>query len=667
MLISWRVPKTIQWIVKLFLIFLCIFTAFRIATVICFKPASISITELIPSFWLGLKYDLRWIAIILLPIAVLSVFPRLSPFTSQRGKQLWTMYLGTATLMVLFFYGADFAQFDYINARLNADALIFLRDPKESFQMIWESYPVFWILFGVVGALMMMTWMFRKLHIDVTEKNMNIHKFTYRRRWHAAALLLLGWFMYGFLTIEPLDIFRAFNLSDGFKSNLALNPMQNFFTTLKTTKPERNTRAGKYYTNISDFLQLKEPNHSKNPYSRLVHPGSKALESQPNVVLVLCESFSMYKSSMSGNPLNCTPYFNQMCNEGIFFERCFTPSFGTARGIFATITGIPDVQPAIFSTQVQECVNQRTIINDFVGYEKYYFIGGRSQFNNFKGLIANINGVKVYEEGKYKAKSLNVWGISDKNLFLEANDVLAKEQKPFFAIIQTADNHRPFNIPAEDTDFTRDLITNEDLAKYGFESLKEYHAFAYTDYCIKKFMEAAKTSPWYDNTIFVFIGDHGVEGNATALYPKAWTEQRLTEEHVPLLFYAPALLTPQKRSEAVSQIDVLPTVAGMIQQPYLNSTLGRDLLDSTKKVNAAFIVYHAPGWIGVVNDDYFYRKNIFIRQKNSTKELEEMVPVRNNLPILSQRQYDSVKAHLSQLTSAMYETSRWMLINNKNK
>ncbi|MFZ1306123.1 MAG: hypothetical protein WAR80_09790, partial [Ferruginibacter sp.] len=151
-----------------------------------------------------------------------------------------------------------------------------------------------------------------------------------------------------------------------------------------------------------------------------------------------------------------------------------------------------------------------------------------------------------------------------------------------------------------------------------------------------------------------------VEGNATAIYPKAWTEQRLSDEHVPLLFYAPALLSPQKRAEAVSQIDILPTIAGMMMQPYLNTTLGRDLLDSAKKENAAFIIYHAPGWIGVVNDDYFFRKNIRFKK-------EELLPVRNDLPILTQLQYDSVKAHLSQLTSAMYETSRWMLINNKNK
>jgi phosphoglycerol transferase MdoB-like AlkP superfamily enzyme len=126
-----------------------------------------------------------------------------------------------------------------------------------------------------------------------------------------------------------------------------------------------------------------------------------------------------------------------------------------------------------------------------------------------------------------------------------------------------------------------------------------------------------------------------------------------------LLFYAPALLSPQKRSETVSQIDVLPTIAGLLLQPYRNSTLGRDLLDSSKKHNAAFIIYHAPGWIGVVNDHFFYRKNI-------RKQKEELVPVQHYMAPLTVSQQDSVKKSMSQLTSAMYETARWMLVNNKN-
>lgn len=660
MLIKWRVPKTVQWIVKLFFIYLFIFTAFRIATVICFKPKAISVLELWPSFWLGLKYDLRWIAFILFPISLFSLYPKFSPFYSERLKKFWTFYLGILTLLVLFFYGADFGQFAYINARLNADALIFAEDPQESLQMVWQSYPVIWILIGLFGSVLMVIWMFRKTHVGVEGKNVNVHKFTYRRRWHLAALLILGWFMYGFFTAKPLNFFRAFSLNDEFKSNLALNPLQNFFTTLRFRDPDYNTRAKEYYPVMSRFLNLPQEGALAGKYTRIIQPGSKALECQPNIVLVICESFSMYKSSMSGNSLNSTPYFNELCKQGIFFERCFSPTFGTARGVFATLTGVPDVQLSKFATRNEASVNQRTIINDFEGYEKFYFLGGRSQFNNFGGLIKNINNVKVYEEGSYESKKLNVWGISDKDLFMEANKVIANQSKPFFAIIQTADNHRPYNIPEEDSDFVNKVIPEEELLINGFESLKEYNAFAYTDYCFKKFIESAKKEAYFNNTIFVFVGDHGIEGNAEATYPKAWTEQRLTDEHIPLLFYAPYLLNPALHTEPVSQIDVLPTIAGMLQQPYINSTLGRNLLNPIKKENAAFIIYHAPGWIGVVSDDYFYRKNIRINK-------EELVPVKHNLPALTKQKEDSLKKHLSELTSAMYETARWMLLNNKNE
>ena len=659
MFIKWRVSKTIQWIIQLFLIYLVIFTAFRVATVIFFKPGEIKLLNLFPSFWLGLKYDLRWIAFILFPITFFSLFKKLSPFYSEKAKRFWTIYLGILTLLVLFFYGADFGQFAYINARLNADALLFAEDPQETLEMVWQSYPVIWILIGLAGGVIMMVWMFRRTHVGVEDKNIHIHKFSFRRRYHLVAMILLCWFMYGFLTYKPLNFFRAFSFNDAFKSNLALNPLQNFFTTMRFRDPDYNTKAKEYYSVIENFLNLKSYGVAKNSYLRVKQSDSKGLESQPNIVLVICESFSMYKSSMSGNPLNSTPYFNELSQNGIFFERCFSPTFGTARGVFAILTGIPDVQLSKFATRNDATVNQRSIINDFDGYEKMYFIGGRSQFNNFAGLLKNIRGVKIYEEGSYSAPKINVWGISDKNLFLEANAVMARQQKPFFSIIQTADNQRPHNIPEDDKDFIEKNILLDTLLKYGFESVKEYNAFAYTDYCFKKFMEAASAESYFENTIFVFVGDHGVEGNATAMYPKAWTEQRLTEEHVPLLFYSPALLTPQKRTEVVSQIDVLPTIAGMLLQPYSNSTLGRNLLDTAKKENLAFIIYHAPGWVGLINDEYFYRKNIRMQK-------EELLPVQYNLPVLAGKQEDSVKKKMSQLTSAIYETSRWMLLNNKN-
>ena len=655
---KWKISKTIQWIIKLFIIYLCMFTAFRIATVILFKPKNISVFELGPSFWLGLKYDLRWIAIVLSPIIVLSIFKKFSPFHSTRTKKVWTIYLAFITLVIMFFYGADFGNFSYNHTRIGASALNFKDDPYEMFRMVWESYPIVWILIGLTIAVFFAAQLFRRTH-GAVDANNYWHKFEYKRRWYLASLLLMFWFVFGFPNFKPLTRQDAYKLNDNFKSYLALNPFQNFITSLRQRKPDFNTSgAAKYYDVISDYLQLNSSVNNK--YERVVMPNSHGLESKPNVVLVLCESFSMYKSSMSGNKLNSTPYFNELCKGGVFFNRCFTPTFGTARGLFATITGIPDVQMAKFSTQNAEAVNQQTIINNFEGYNKFYFIGGRSQFNNFRGLMSNVDGIDIYEKGKYKSTEINVWGISDGDLFSEADDVLKQQGKPFFAVIQTAHNHRPFMLPPHEKEFTCEKIDKETLVKNGFESQAEYEAFCYTDFCFKKFIETAKQQAWFNNTIFVFVGDHGVEGESGSVYPKAWASHRLNDEHVPLLYYAPALLQPATYNYTVSQIDVLPTLAGMIHQPYTNTTLGRDVINQPNIFHSAFIIHHDEGNIGIVTDDYYYVKNINITQ-------EELVPVKDGLLLLTKQQSDSVKHQLSQLTSAVFETGKWMLVNNRKK
>ncbi len=596
---------------------------------------------------------------ILLPIALLSVYQKFSPFYSERNKRLWSYYLAIITLIVLFFFGADFGNFSYNHTRINASALNFAEDPIISFKMLWQSYPIVWILTALILTVVLMAGVFKRTHVQTLKRNIKENTI-YKKRWHAGAIVFLCWCLYGIFSFHPLKWKDAFELNDNFKSYVALNPLQNFFTTLQFRSPSFDEQKAKaYYPLIAKFLQLDSSGIADKPYKREVLPNSKALESRPNVILVIAESFSMYKSSMSGNPLDATPYFKSMCDSGLFFSRCFTPTFGTARGVFAVITGTPDVQLSKFSTRNPQAIHQHTIINDFEDYSKYYFLGGSSDFNNFEGLVKNIDDVHIYQEGSYKSAMLNVWGISDKNLFLEAENVLSKEKKPFFAVIQTADNHRPYSIPLEDSDFVKRVVSEDSLRKYGFESLKEFQSFCYTDYCFKKLIEQAKEKSWFNNTIFVFVGDHGVEGESSAMYPQVWTSGQLTDEHVPMLFYAPELINPQTRNEVVSQIDVLPTLAGMLHQPYTNATLGRDLLNTKNKVDAAFIIHHDEGNIGVVTNDYYFIKNLRITK-------EELMPMRPGVLSLTKAQKDSVKQNLSNLTSAIYETAKWMLVNNKN-
>jgi phosphoglycerol transferase MdoB-like AlkP superfamily enzyme len=611
-----------------------------------------------PSFLLGIRYDLRWIAIILLPIVVVSLIPTLSPFYSARNKKWWTWYLAIVTFIVFFFFAADFGNFSYNKTRLNASALNFFEDAGISLAMLWQSYPIFWMVMGLLVAVLFFRWMYHRTHWTVIART-DGRGIPYRRKWFYVSVALLVILVYGSASTSSLKWKKAFELNDNFKSYLSLNPLQNFFTTLRFRRPQFNeSKARENFSVMSEWMSL--PDKDRFSYRREIFPEARALESKPNVVLVMCESFSMYKSSMSGNPLNTTPYFSAMADSGIFFEKCFSPHFSTARGLFALLTGTPDVQLSKFSTRNVAALQQHTIINNFEGYDKMYFLGGSPEFNNFHGLLKNIDGLQMYTEGKFRSPKMNVWGISDKNLFMEANRVFKKQQDPFFAIIQTADNHRPFMIPEEDKDFEKLIVPRDTLRKYGFESVDEFNSFRYSDYCFRKFIESARTENYFHNTIFVFIGDHGVSGNATAVYPSVWTEQRLSDEHIPLLFYAPYLLAPQKRKEVVSQIDVLPTIAGMVQQPYVNTTLGRDLLHPAKQNNYAFIIYHDEGRIGIVTDTYYFTKNLnFIE--------EHLYPVTGEELPYTTAQQDSIKTKISEVTTAIYETGRWMLMNNKEK
>jgi phosphoglycerol transferase MdoB-like AlkP superfamily enzyme len=503
MLLPFRIPKTLLWVFNLLVIFLGLFTAYRVVTLLAFLPQGEQVQDMWPTFFLGLRFDLRWISLMLLPIVLLSLVPRWSPFFSKRNRKLWTWYLALVSFIIIFFFAADFGAFSYNRTRLGASALNFMEDPGISARMLWESYPLVWMLLGLVITVLLLRAAFGKMHLHVTART-DGKRIPYSRKWFLLAIFLFSFFLHGNVGVRPLKWHEATKFNNSFKTSLALNPLQNFFYSLKnraTSFDEPATRAA--FPLMQQVLGFES---ERFDFTRKVS-GNPAGTTRPNVVLVVCESFSMYKSSVSGNPLNTTPYFRQLADSGLFYSRCFTPHFSTARGLFATLTGIPDVQLSKFSTRNPQALDQRTIVNDFEGYEKFYFLGGDPSFNNFEGLVKNIEGVQMRTEGKFESRSVNVWGISDKDLFLEANKTFAKQQKPFFAVVQTADNHRPFTIPAGDTSDFRILHPKaEELKKYGFESEDEYNAFRYADYCFQQFMEAARKEAYFDNTIFVFVG-----------------------------------------------------------------------------------------------------------------------------------------------------------------
>jgi phosphoglycerol transferase MdoB-like AlkP superfamily enzyme len=669
MLFLQRIPKLLRWIFSVVLLFLATMTVFRVLFFFKYNPPNKAFSG--SAFILGLRFDARVACIVGLAIMLLTFIPFLNPLKNRSAKKIWNFLLPLLFVILLLFYFIDFYHFDYLHQRLNATILNYLQDAGISYQMMWQTYPLIKIGIALIVLLAAARFVFIQLLAGYLQQDS-----FYKRNGIAAyviSFLLLGGLIFGKVGQFPLRWSDAFTLSDDFKANLALNPFQSFLSTLSFRSSTYDAKKVKeYYPLMASYLGVSQPDSATLLYERN-YTNHYPIKTVPNVVLVICESFSAYKSSMYNNPLNTTPYFNELCKNGVFFDRCFTPAYGTARGVWATITGIPDVESPSTASRNPNAVNQHTIINDFKGYNNYYFLGGSATWANIRGLLTNnINGLHLFEEQDYKAAKIDVWGISDKNLFLEANKVLKEQHNPFFAVIQTADNHRPYTIPKEDeAAFKKISFSADSLKRFGFETNDEMNAFRYTDFCYQQFMEAAKKETYFDNTIFVFVGDHGIRFNGNLDYlPKSYTAQGLTCEHVPLLFYAPKLLQPKRINEVCSQVDILPTIAALAKTTYSNTTFGRNLLDTIvpfSKYKAvfsgdkhAFIIDHDVKTIGLISNQYYFLKNI----KTGKQDFVSMV---NNNAVEKNLRTDSIKNYLSTLTDAYYETSKYMLLNNKKK
>jgi len=656
-----KIPKLIRWIFVVGIIFLIWMGLLRLIFYFVFSHAGNPISALGPSFLLGLRYDLKMICFLLEFMLLTGALNISDPFLSRRSGKLYFILLAVMCLVTSFTYTIDFAHYSYLHLRLSASVLNYMQDAGISLTLVWQNYPVIRMFLLILIVSLLIWWVLIVCYRSIARSADESDK---KRKWIwvTAAFLLFGLGIFGNIGQYNLRWSEAFSLGNDYRANLALNPYQSFFSSLKFRNSMYNPDlVRKAYPVLKPYFGFPGDSLNLN-YERIISR-PQAVD-KPNIVVVICESFSAYKSSMWGNPLNTTPFFKSLCDKGIFFDQCFTPSYGTARGVWAVLTGIPDVGQANSTTSRNPgAVNQHTIINDFNGYEKYYFIGGSASWANIRGLLNNnIDGLHLYEQENYKASKLDVWGISDKNLFLESNQVLKKQDKPFFAVIQTADNHRPYTIPAEDQSaFHKLQIPADSLKAYGFESNDEMNAFRYTDFCFGKFMEAAAKEHYFTNTIFVFVGDHGIAGDAGNMFPRAWTSERLDNMHVPLLFYSASRIKPRRIHEFVSQVDLLPTVAGLAGISYRNTTLGRDLLDSALYPAKAFSFLYDPdqGYIDLLMGSYLYRANLNTGQ-------EEMYSVTGNDPVKKQNIMDTTRK-MALLTRAYYETAKYMLLNNKKK
>lgn len=620
--------------------------------------------DVLKAFYLGTKFDLRLVLLILLPLALVGWIKWLSPFHFRGLRLLWSAYLAIASAAVLVFYVFDFGYYAYLKLRIDQTILRFLEDAAISFAMVWESYPVIWITLGFLVATVLLAWGAHRLLAAVTAAPDSPWKRRYRALAATATVILVLLGIYGKLAWYPLRWSEAFFSSSPFVSALGLNPVLYFYDTYHNGGVSYDReKVVKYYPTVAEFLKLGPRDPEKLDFSRYVQVPPRS--DTPNVVLVFLESFAWYKTGLSGNPLQPTPNFDALANAGMLFERFYVPHTGTARSVFTTITGIPDVQLGETASRNPTIVDQHTIVQAFQGYERFYFLGGSANWGNIRGVLTNnIDNLQVYEEGAYSAPRQDVWGISDLDLFREATGILAQRQGPFFAIIQTAGNHRPYTIPADNAGFELRHPEPAEAVKYGFESVEEFNSFRFMDHSIGEFMRLARQAPWFDDTVFVFFGDHGISGDAGRHMPPGEGPLEMGAHRTPLVLYGPKVLGEPQRIEAIgSHLDILPTVAAATGHSYWNTTLGRNLFDPRyDDQRFAFTIQHRRiPTVGLVDGDFVMRvrgdgKDARLYQLGFDRPVEDIAA-----------EHPDRAAWMRRYALALYETSRYLLAHNGHR
>ena len=623
-------------------------------------------SELIKTFYLGAKFDARLAGAVCIP---LGLYLTLWAFwRGARHARKWvSAFYGVLESLVLFVYFLDFAHYAYISTRINYSIMKYAENPLISLQMAWETYPVGWGILGLILWACLTGFLLNKLLRKTFEKT-KIYNWKGNLVWFFIGFLVTGGLMFGKLSQYPLRWSNAYHSTNNFVCNLTLNPILNIYDTARFVKADSydEAKTRETYDAVAAYLGVQKPNKDTLNFERTFADKPKKEQHDYNVVIIFMESLAWNKTSFTNEDLNPTPFIKELAKKSILFTHFFAPTSATARAVFATVTGIPDVTSFKTSSRNPLIVDQQVVANALKDYEKYYFLGGSANWGNIRGVLEhNISGIHMYEEGAFKNEHRNdVWGISDLDLFREANRVFNEEQeeenkKPFWAIIQTSGYHRPYTIPKDNAGFVSEDI-GEDLAhRRSFVSVAEYNSLRFSDHALREFFKLAEASDYYKNTIFLIFGDHGLSAPQSENLPRGYTELNLINHQIPLIIAGGPITKPQVITKTTSQVDLLPTIMGILGRGYTTRAIGRDVLTSPVPEAGALLYGWAvtPHSVGFVQGDYYYHSQgekdglYKYADENFAQDLREKEPQR----------FEKMKT----LAHGLYETARYQMYHNQ--
>jgi phosphoglycerol transferase MdoB-like AlkP superfamily enzyme len=314
---------------------------------------------------------------------------------------------------------------------------------------------------------------------------------------------------------------------------------------------------------------------------RLVAPGHA--ERRLNVVLVSLESLGAEFLGCYGNDKGLTPSLDRLAAESLWFTNVYATGNRTVRGLEALSLALPPTpgQSIVRRPSNEKLFSLGSVFED-KGYSVLFAYGGYGYFDNMNAFF-DANDYRSVDRRAIPSARVEhetVWGVADEHLFAHVLDELDREHRadrPFFAHVMTTSNHRPYTYPAGRIDIA---------SGSGREG-----AVKYTDYAVGAFLRDARRRPWFGDTVFVITADHGANARGTANIP-------VSKYRIPLIVHAPKHVAPGRVDRLMSQIDIPPTLLGLLDFRYYTKFFGRDVLNSPPATDRAFVAnYQTLGYL----------------------------------------------------------------------
>jgi phosphoglycerol transferase MdoB-like AlkP superfamily enzyme len=529
--------------------------------------------RIVPALLIGLVFDAGVATFFLAPLAlILWAWPS----RLEGGvKHLVTVLLLPLAGLFAFVGAAELVFWNEFSSRFNFIAVDYLVYTNEVVGNIRESYNLPLALSGV-AAVALVLW---GLLARAARRTLAAPEVVPFRRRAVAAWLVLALAAYLGLDTRLMDF-----SSDGRASELAGNGYFSFGSAfwrneISYEKFYKTLPADQANAALAGGLAPTPPEGSQRPYERDVR--AAVPERKLNVVLVSVESLSAEFLGAFGNPRGLTPNLDRLAREGLLFTHLYATGTRTVRGLEALALSVPPT-PGHSIVKRPDNGGLFTVGEVFKekGYEPLFIYGGYGYFDNMNAFFGG-NGYTVVDRTALKADQIhyeNIWGVADEDLFdlaVRELDRRHAEGKRFFAQVMTTSNHRPFTYPEGRIDIP---------SKSGRDG-----GVKYTDWAIGHLIDEARKRPWFDDTVFVIVADHTHRGRGR-------TDLPIENYHIPMIVWSPRNVPPGRVETVASQIDVAPTLLGMLGFSYRSRFFGNDVLhDGSAHPRALMANYQTVG------------------------------------------------------------------------